>query len=249
MKNKIILWLSSIVIVFVASYLKTIFSDNYPVSGTIGIDGLKLTYKLDKEGFGDKHKLLLRSDKKDVTASAIIQKDSLIKFDFYDDGIFLITELDRKITGKEFSYYIVITNQNKDYRVPTVGEINFIFYGRISKMLSGMYYLFLFIGIILIVRSGLEFFNKNIMTKKLLILSGVVWLTFVMLINPLYLSYKFEYINHFITPIQKLFPVNHLLILILLIITVILSFNKKFQTKPVSLIFSVIAMMLYLFQP
>jgi hypothetical protein len=247
MKNNIILWVSVFLIVFVLSYLKSIFSENYPVTGTIGVDGLKLTYKLDKEGYGDKHKLMLRSDNENVIASAVIQKDSLINFDFYKEDIFLVTELDRKITGKNFAYHIVIKNQNKECRIPEDAEVNFIFYGKISKMLSAMFYLFLFIGIILIVRSGLEYFNKNLMTKKFLVLAGVVWLTFVMLINPLYLSYKYEYINHVITPIQSLFTINHLLILILLIVTVILSFNKRFKDKPVSLIFSVVALILYLF--
>lgn len=247
MKNNIILWISAISIVFVLSYLKSIFSKNYPVTGTIGVDGLKLTYKLDKEGYGDKHKLMLRSDNKNATASVVIKKDSLIKFDFYKEDIFLVTELNRKITGKEFGYHLIIKSKDKEYRIPKDGEVIFIFYGKISKMLSAMFNLFLFVGIILIVRSGLEYFNKNLMTKKFLVLAGVVWLTFVMLINPLYLSYKYEYINHVITPIQSLFPVNHLLILILLIASVILSFNKKFRDKPVSLIFSVVALILFLF--
>lgn len=247
MKNNIILWISSFLIVFVLSYLKSIFSENYPITGTIGVDGLKLTYKLDKEGYGDKHKLMLRSDNENVTAIAIVQKDSLVKFDFYKENIFLVTELDRKITGKEFRYHLIVINKNNEYRIPEIGEVSFIFYGKISKMLSAMLNLFLFVGIILIVRSGLEYFNKNLMTKKFLVLAGVVWLTFVMLINPLYLSYKYEYINHIITPIQSLFPINHLLILILLIVTVILSFNKRFKDKPVSLIFSVVALILFLF--
>lgn len=246
MKNNIILWISTFVIVFVLSYLKSIFSENYPITGTIGLDGLKLTYKLDKEGFGDKHKLLLRSDKKDIIASVIIQKDSLIKLDFFKEHIFLVAELDRAITGKEFDYHLIIKNQNNEYRIPKDDEISFIFYGKISKMLSALFYLFLFVGIILIVRSGIEYFNKNFMTKKFLVLAGVVWLTFVMLINPLYLSYKYEYINQVITPIQALFPINHFLILILLIVTVIASFKERFKDKPVSLIFSVIALILYL---
>ncbi|MCS7053134.1 MAG: hypothetical protein NZM09_05315 [Ignavibacterium sp.] len=247
MKNNIILWISAFAIVFVVSYLKSIFSENYPITGTIGIEGKKLSYKLDKEGFGDKHKLLLRSDNENVSAFVVVKNDSSFKIDFHKENIFLAAELNRKVTDKEFSYHLIVRNQQNEFRIPQNGEVNFIFYGKISKMLAWMFNIFLFVGMILIVRSGLEYFNKNKLTKKLLVLAGVVWLTFVMLINPLYLSYKYEYINHIITPIQNLFPINDLLILVLLIITVVMSFNKRFQDKPVSLVFSVVALILYYF--
>lgn len=71
-------------------------------------------------------------------------------------------------------------------------------------------------------------------------------MTFIMLINPLYLSYKFEYINHIITPIQSLFPIEYLSIFMLLIITTIFTFNKKFTDKPVSLVFSIVGLILYM---
>lgn len=246
MKNKIILWISTLAILFVLSYLKNIFSENYPVTGTIGIDGEKLSYKLDKEGFGNKHKLMLRSDNANVNAFAFIQSDSLIKISFNKENLFLVTEFDRKITGKEFNYFIEVENNSKKYRIPSSGNIDFIFHGKISKMLSVMFYLFLFSGMILIIRSGLEYFNNNLLTKKLLVLSGVVWLTFLILINPLYLSYKFEYINQVIIPIQFLFPVQYLAIFMILVITIVLAFNEKFRTKPVSLIFTIISLILYM---
>jgi len=247
MKNSIILWTSSIVIVIVLSYLKTIFSENYPITGTIGIEGEKITYKLDKEGYGDSHQIVLRSDLQEMIAKiVVIKNDSLITIDFIKKGVFLVAELNRDIVDKSFYYYLQLDTKDYTKRIPIKENVHFRFYGKISKMLSIQYYFFLFIGMILIVRSGLEFFNNNLMSKKLLILSFVVWITFTILINPLYLSYKFEYINHSITPIQNLFPLDFLIILILMIITTILTFNSKFQKKPITLIFSVISLVLYL---
>ncbi len=247
MKNNIILWISAFVIVFVLSYLKSIYSENYPITGTIGVDGQKLSYKLDKEGFGKNHKLLINSDNPDINASAIVIKNKdTIQLPFNKEGVFLSCELDRRITDKNFNYHLLINSKSNNYRVPNNDDINFVFWGKISRMLSFLYNLFLFTGMILIARSGLEYFNNNFLTKKLLVLAGVVWMTFIMLINPLYLSYKFEYINHIITPIQSLFPTEYLSIFMLLIITTILTFNKKFTDKPVSLVFSIVGLILYM---
>ena len=48
MKNQIILWLSSLVILFLIGYIKNVTDKNYPVTGTFGIEGYKVSYKLDK---------------------------------------------------------------------------------------------------------------------------------------------------------------------------------------------------------
>jgi hypothetical protein len=48
MKNQIIPWSASLVIVFLIGYFKAVTSVNYPVTGTFGIEGKKVSYKLDK---------------------------------------------------------------------------------------------------------------------------------------------------------------------------------------------------------
>jgi hypothetical protein len=51
MKNAIILWLSCLILVFLIGYIKSITDKDYPITGTFGIEGKKVSYKLDKISF------------------------------------------------------------------------------------------------------------------------------------------------------------------------------------------------------
>lgn len=71
-------------------------------------------------------------------------------------------------------------------------------------------------------------------------------LTFLMMINPLYLSYKFDYIKKSIPQIQNLFPLYLLLIVVIWIGVTVYVFLKK-KDKPIVLITSIICLLIYLF--
>ena len=51
MKNQIILWLSSLVLTFLIGYFKNVTDTNFPITGTFGIEGNKVSYKLDKVSY------------------------------------------------------------------------------------------------------------------------------------------------------------------------------------------------------
>ena len=75
MKNEIILWLSSILIVFLIGYIKNVTDKDYPITGTFGIEGKKVSYKLDKVSF-DKtsYKNIIISDIKGITGKLILDR-------------------------------------------------------------------------------------------------------------------------------------------------------------------------------
>lgn len=248
MKESFILWLSSIIILFLLSYFKSVFGEYYPVTGTFSIDGQKISYKLDKVEYGDNYKLLVRTDYENLEGQVIVNSDKVknytIELDKSDNILF--AEINKKIAGNNFSYSLILKGKEKVYRIPKEGETKFIFYGKIPNMLNWLYMLFLYSGLILIIRSGLEQFKTNRRTKNFLVITSIVLLTFLMMINPLYLSYKFEYINKSIPPIQDLFPINFLIITILWIVVTVFVFLKK-RDKPFVLITSIICLLIYLF--
>lgn len=248
MKESIILWLSSLIIVFLLSYFKSVFGEYYPVTGTFSIDGQKVSYKLDKIEFGDSYKLLVRTDYEDLKGQVIVNSDKVNNYtiELKKNDKILFTEISKKIVGSNFSYSLILKGKNKVYRIPLEGETKFTFFGKIPKMLNWLYVLFLYSGLILIIRSGLEQFKTNRRTKKFLVITLTVLLTFLMMINPLYLSYKYEYINRSIPPIQNLFPISLLIITILWIgITVFVFLSKR--DKTIVLITSIICLLIYLF--
>ncbi len=248
MKESLILWLSSLIIVFLLSYFKSVFAEHYPVTGTFSIDGRKISYKLDKIEYGDIYKLIIRSDYNDLEGKVIINSGRVNNYttNLIKDDKILFAEINKKIVGSNFTYSLTLNGNNREYRIPQDGFINFIFFGKIPKMVNWLYVLFLYSGLILIIRSGLEQFKTNRRTKNFLIITSILLLTFVMMINPLYLSYKYDYINKSIPPIQNLFPINFLIITILWFSVTIYVFMKR-KDKPIVLAASIICLMIYLF--
>lgn len=248
MKETVILWLSSLVIVFLLSYFKSVFGEYYPITGTFSIEGQKITYKVDKVEYGNTYKLLVRSDYENLDGEVVItsdaKRDYRIKLNKADKILF--TEINKKVVGNNFSYFLSLTGNNKVYRIPKDGEINFTFFGKIPKMVEWLYLIFLYSGLVLMIRTGLEHFKTNRRTKNFLVLTSIVWLTFLMMINPLYLSYKYEYINKSIPPIQNLFPINFLIITTIWLVATVFVFLKK-KDKPVVLLMSIISLLIYLF--
>lgn len=248
MKETVILWLSSLVIVFLLSYFKSVFGDYYPITGTFSIEGQKITYKVDKVEYGNTYKLLVRSDYENLDGEVVItsdaKRDYRIKLNKADKILF--AEINKKVVGNNFSYSLSLTGNNKVYRIPKDGEINFTFFGKIPKMVEWLYLIFLYSGLVLMIRTGLEHFKTNRRTKNFLVLTSIVWLTFLMMINPLYLSYKYEYINKSIPPIQNLFPINFLIITTIWLAVTVFVFLKK-NDKPVVLLMSIISLLIYLF--
>lgn len=248
MKESIILWLSSIIIIFLLSYFKSVFGEYYPITGTFSIDGEKISYKLDKVEYGDVYKLLVRTDFKNLNGQVIINSEKVKNYTIKlnEDDRILFAEIRKKDVGNNFNYSLILNGKDRVYRIPKEGEAKFIFFGKIPKMLNWLYVLFLYSGLIMIIRSGLEQFKTNRRTKNFLVITSIVLLTFTMMINPLYLSYKFEYINKSIPPIQNLFPINFLVITLLWIGITIYVFTKR-KDKPIVLVTSIICLLIYLF--
>ena len=74
MKQNIILWLGAIVITFLSGYVESVTSPDYPITGTIGIDGKKLSYKLDKTATPEEGlDIILRTDIDSLTGQLEFQ--------------------------------------------------------------------------------------------------------------------------------------------------------------------------------
>jgi hypothetical protein len=118
------------------------------------------------------------------------------------------------------------------------------FYGKIPATLNVMQFLLLYLGLLLAVRTGLEYFNNSENSKKLGVLIVIVFLTLTALVNPLYLTYKLGYINSIVPAINKLFTVSYLLITLLWILSLIIMFRFK-KLKVTCLVSSIITILIY----
>jgi len=247
-KNIIILWIASFVISFLTIYLSNLLDENYPVTGTFGIEGQKVSYRFEKVHYGkEDFSVVIRTDIDDVSGNLFWKNTS--------DTIWSSTKLnisDLSLKGKFKSlkpnqitqYYVELNYKDKKYLLPDNQKIDLTFYGKIPVALNVMQFLLLYLGLLLAVRTGLEYFNNSEKSKKLGVLIVIVFLTLTALVNPLYLTYKFGYMNSIVPAINKLFPVSYLLITLLWIVSLIQIFKSK-KLKVTSLVSAIITIVIF----
>ena len=249
-KNNFILWIGAFVLTFLTLYITNLFSDEYPVTGTIGIDGKKVSYRFEKvHHINSSLEIIIRSDVDSLSGrifwrlSNNRQNWNVIELNDSSGNLKAIIPNQKPLDKIE--YYAELIHKDNKYLVPDNKKVSLMFYGKISPMLKVLQFMLLYIGLFLSVRTGLEYFNDSEKSKKFVVLTGIVFLTLTLLINPLYLTYKFGYMNHNIPAIANLFPIGFMLITLLWIVTAIILFNKK-EWKITSLLSVLASIIIYI---
>ena len=76
MKQQLILWISSIILTFLIGYTRNVTDEYYPVTGTLGIEGQKVSYKLDKVHYGDEpYKLIVLTEYDELSIKCVWKSD------------------------------------------------------------------------------------------------------------------------------------------------------------------------------
>ncbi|MDH3268718.1 MAG: hypothetical protein OEM46_07680, partial [Ignavibacteria bacterium] len=230
MKNEIILWLSSILIVFLIGYTKNVTDKNYPITGTFGIKGQKVSYKLDKVSFDKKsYKNIIISDINGITGKLIQIEDGEEKetaFKEIDRG--LECEIPKLKPGKEIKYKVVLNYADKTFEIPEKDFVTLTFWGNIPSPVNILYFILMYGGLLMVLRSLLELFNNNKNSKKYALITCTLFITLVTIVAPLKNSCKLGAINNYVPQITDLLEPVLLIILLVWIAGTILIFNKKY---------------------
>ena len=248
MKNEIILWISSLILVFLISYFKNVTSPDYPITSTVGIEGKKVSYKLDKVCFEKQfYKNIILSDVEELTGKLIWIKDN-IRFEREYKKIDRGLECSIPILkpGKRIKYKVELTYGEKTFEIPSEGYVTLTFWGNIPSAENGLVFIFLFGGLFISIRCLLEIFNKNKNLKKYAVTVCSFFLILNSIIIPLRNSYKLGAINSYVPQVLELIDPYLLLILFLWIAGTIFFFYKKF-THQVLIIVTLTTVVLYFF--
>jgi len=250
-KNNLILWIASFIITFLTLYITNLLSNEYPVTGTFGIDGKKVSYRFEKiHNIISSLEIIIRADV-DSLSGRIFWRLENSKADWQT---IQLKNSNQTLTGiipnqkplDVIDYFVELIYKDKKFILPNENKVTLTFFGKISPMLKVLQFLLLYLGLFLSVRTGLEYFNNSEKSKKFAVLTGIIFLTLTFLINPLYLTYKFGYMNHSIPVITKLFPAGFLLITILWIASIIVMFRKK-DFKLVSIVSAFLSLLIFIF--
>jgi hypothetical protein len=248
MKNDLILWISSLILVFLIGYLKNITDKNYPVTGTFGIEDKKVSYKLDKISYEKtSYKNIIISDINGLKGKLIWSKDSIQQVALYKEiegG--LECEIPQPKPGQKIYYKVVLTYKEKTFEIPQNSFIILTFWGNIPTGVKVLNFILLYGGLLLSFRCLLELFNKNKNLKKYALLNCTFFLTLTSLITPLRNSYKLGAINKYVPPIIDLLEPILLVILFIWVAGTIFLFYKK-NTRLVTIIITLVTFILFFF--
>ncbi|HRN26128.1 MAG: hypothetical protein IT276_10100 [Ignavibacteriaceae bacterium] len=239
-KQIIILWIASFVIVFMAAYIANIIDKDYPITSTFGIDGKKVSYRFEKVHYGkDDFKIIIRTDVAELTGKVFWknfgEQDWQSK-DLKKSNLILFEDIPGLKPEHKLNYYVELYHNDRIFTLPDNHKTNLTltFFGKIPSTINILEYLLMYLGLILAVRTGLEFFNDGKKSKVFGIFTVVIFLTLIALINPLYLTYKFGFINTSVPPITRLFLWSDIAIFFIWIITLIIIFKTdKFKFLPI----------------
>ncbi len=247
MKNQIILILSALVITFLTGYIESVNDADYPVTGTFGINGKKVSYKLDKTHFGD-------SPFEVIIISDVSGLDGYIKWRESKDWHFSKMEQKNNIIlgsinnikpVSEIEYQVILNKDDKEYVIPEKQPVQLKIFGKIPSFVSTLYVLLLYAGLFLSIRNGLEVFNKGKDLKKYSFVQSAVFLLLALLISPLYISYKLNAINHTVLPFLTMFDLRISLLAITSILSAVIFFNSK-NNKVLPLVSSIVIILIFI---
>ncbi len=240
MKQQLILWISAIILTFVIGYVKNITDEDYPVTGTFGIEGIKVSYKLDKIHYGEEaYKLIVLTELEALTGKCIWksgEKVNIVPLKKSENSF--NAEIPPQKPLNKVEYKLVITHVDKIYEIPKNSNVEMIFYGKIPAALNFLSFILLYGGILLAIRTTLEIFNEKKLMKKYTVVTTSFFILLATIISPLLQSYKIGAINNYIPGILEIVEPLLLLLVFIWITGSILIFNRKYVIVTASALFT-----------
>lgn len=232
MKQSIILWIAAAVITFLAGFLQSRVSNEYPVSGSFGIDGKEIGYKLDKVCYSNNdYKFFLKSEIDGLSGSVYWKANDAEEWsssELNDSSEILSGKIPNYGPLANIEYFIKVDYKNKSYNIPPDNKpVIMTFYGKIPVSIN-FYYLFtLFGALLLAIRTGLEYFQIPGKMKKLNVFTLIFVVVNVFAFHPLRTTYKLGAIGKSVIPISQMFQFPSILLLLTWILATALIFNTK----------------------
>jgi len=252
MKQSLILWIAAAIITFLVGFIQNRTSAAYPTSGTIGIESQKVSFHF-KKVYRDKNDyvLLLRTDIENLKGiikwrrkneNQAWQNDTLK----YSNGNLSVT-IPRQEALSEIEYRILLNYKNKKYFLPENRLETILFLGPVPLSIDIHYYLTLFVGILLAIRAGLEYFNNEPRLRLYSIFTLISFFSCAMIFAPVKKAYEMGAIGKTVPPIEKIFDAWLLALIIIWILNLILVSYTKYPRKCV-LIFSILTVLIFFSQ-
>lgn len=226
------MWTAAVVITFVAGFLQSRLSSEYPISGSFGIEGKETGYKLDRVYYGnDDYKFFLRTESDSLRGTLYWRTEGASSWNSSElskKGEIISGSIPRQEPGSAVSYYIQLDHNGTTYVIPGKDEsILITFYGKVPGSITFYYWATLLGALLLAVRTGLEYFHFPGILKKLEVFTLIAVISNVFVFNPVRMTYKFGSVGKSVISLSSMFPLSSILLLAVWIAATVLIFNTK----------------------
>ena len=231
MKQTIILWISAIIIVFIVSFAQHITSKEFPISGTIDLGSGNVSYDFDrivhtKNGY----KVILASDIKDINGKLYWRsvEDSVWNSTaLIESGNILYAKIPMQAPRTKIFCRVSLFYKGKNFLLPVRRAADITFYKAIPDEIVQFYYITLFAGLILGVRTGLEAFNEKSKMKKLAVFTAISFFSYTFVFSTVKKGVEIGAIGGGGVPLSDIFDLRGVLLFAVSIITMILIVNSR----------------------
>jgi len=210
MSKSLILWISALIITFLIGYIQNRTSPEYPISGTFGIDGKKVSYHIKKVCSNkNDYQILIRTDIENLAGivkwrklaeNQVWQIDSLV----YSENI-LASKIPKQPALTEIEYNVILSYKEKEYFLPSNEASKLKFLGSVPLTIDIHFFLTLFVGLLLAFRVGLEFFNAKPRLRLYSIFTLISFFACALIFAPVKKAYEMGAIGRTVPPIFELF--------------------------------------------
>ena len=249
MKQNLFLWLGTIIIVFLAGYMRSTLGPYYPVSGAIGLDGQPVTFKFDKIYRGiDGYIVSVNTDVKDLKAFVLWSTDkgeNWQKTEMNYSGKLYTGKLPRYNPGQKINYRVEMIYKGALYYLPVNKPVTIVLWGKVNAGILQIYYFVLFGGLILAVRTGFEIFKDNPKFGVYTVFSFIFFFLYSICLVPLVKTYELNAINHSVPNISQLLSLQSVSLLTVWIAGMAAIFNLR-RNKYIPPIVSVLTLIIYI---
>jgi hypothetical protein len=252
LKQTLILWTAAVIIIFLAGYTKNTTSSDYPVNGTINLTYTEISFSFDKvyRGKGD-YTVWLAGESKGLNGELEWRN----KLDTAAWQSVKLTSANGILSGNiphhspqsMVEYRVKLYDNGKTVLVPEYSNVTLTFMGAVPSQIMMFYYITLFAGLLLALRTGLEIFRETPKIKMYTIFTLISFFSFAWIFSPVKKGCEIGMIGGTrIAPVSQLFSAGSLLLFFLWVAALILVFNTK-KPKVWVVASSLITLIIYLF--
>jgi hypothetical protein len=231
MKQNIILWLGTFVILFLAGYLNNVTSKDYPVTGTIGINGQKVSYNFAKAYYTNQpYKVSIRSDAKPVEGILswrLKGEKNWNKIKMTQAGDIIFGSLPAFRINSVVEYRIILLKNDQSYMLPPNQPVTIHFSGKAPAVIMVLFNLTLFGGLMLSIRSGLEYFKEGGHIRRYSLFTLMCFFLYFVVV-PVKKTFDLDFLTTKAVPsINQLFDMQAVLLFLLWIAGMTLAFKSS----------------------